>query len=709
MLRPSFAEKYDERRLKRLLAILFVALALPTGVVVWQAYDQLKWESWYQYRNEAEALTARIDSEIRDQVANAEARAFTDFSFLTATANTQVVERSPLSRLPVVQDLPGVIGYFQVDPDGAFSTPLAPDVPADGFALGMDDTELADRERLATDLRSILADNALVRDRPAAGERARQQALPSIAAPAAAPVEASALLEEIGRNESGPETTADSSLSIAQASFEQQAFDELSLKSASTAFDNVMEDEDDVAGSASSTNAYGKLQDLRLDEALQRRVEDLQRDLAPEEPERKEAASEIMTRASRLETTSVESVSDYREVIAGADSNRTITTFESEIDPFQFSLLDSGHFVLYRNVWREESRFIQGLLIDRARFSQSVIETAFRNSNLAEMSNLVLGYGDDVIDVLEGTTSGRFSGSAANLEGALLYQSSLGAPLDALQLVFAINRLPPGPGGTVLAWATIAICAVFLGGFTAIYRLGVGQIRLARQQQDFVSAVSHELKTPLTSIRMYGEMLKEGWADENKRHQYYEFIHDESERLTRLIANVLQLARITRNEPSMDLRNVEAGALVDLVRSKIASQVERAGFELDLSITDEARPMALRMDEDCFAQIVINLVDNAIKFSRDAATKRIDIICETGSNGVLQFRVRDFGPGIPDDQLKKIFQLFYRSESELTRETVGTGIGLAIVHQLTKAMGGEVDVINREPGAEFLLTFPVLD
>ena len=89
-----------------------------------------------------------------------------------------------------------------------------------------------------------------------------------------------------------------------------------------------------------------------------------------------------------------------------------------------------------------------------------------------------------------------------------------------------------------------------------MYRLGVKQIRLTRQQQDFVSAVSHELKTPLTSIRMYGEILREGWADEEKKKTYYAYIHDESERLSRLISNVLQLARMTRNELRIDLKPV---------------------------------------------------------------------------------------------------------------------------------------------------------
>ncbi|MCH8059676.1 MAG: HAMP domain-containing histidine kinase, partial [Proteobacteria bacterium] len=266
-------------------------------------------------------------------------------------------------------------------------------------------------------------------------------------------------------------------------------------------------------------------------------------------------------------------------------------------------------------------------------------------------------------------------------------------------------RLPPGAGASVLGWVTLVLAIVFVGGFVVLYRLGLSQINLARQQQDFVSAVSHELKTPLTSIRMYGEMLKEGWADEDKRQSYYNFIHDESERLSRLISNVLQLARITRNDPQFDLKSIKVGELMSNTESRISSQIKSAGFELRFKRSDDVDDVSIMIDEDHFTQIIINLVDNAIKFSKNAEEKIVEVSSKRGADNRIIFSVRDFGPGIPKDQMKKIFQLFYRSESELTRETVGTGIGLAIVHQLTLAMNGSVDLINVEPGAEFRVMF----
>jgi len=281
----------------------------------------------------------------------------------------------------------------------------------------------------------------------------------------------------------------------------------------------------------------------------------------------------------------------------------------------------------------------------------------------------------------------------------------LSPPLVDLELIFSVKRLPAGPGARVVSWAALSVALVLLTGFYLMYRLGAGQIDLTRQQQDFVSAVSHELKTPLTSIRMYSEILLEGWAGEDKKKTYYAYIHDESERLSRLIANVLQLARMTRNDLRPDLRPVVVDELMAATVSRIASQVESTGFGLELEVAPDVGEELVELDRDFFTQTVINLVDNAIKFSARAEHRRVVLSCERLRDGTVQFAVRDFGPGVPRDQMKKIFQLFYRSRNELTRETVGTGIGLALVHQLTLAMGGRVDVVNRDPGAEFRIRF----
>ncbi|MDH5785115.1 MAG: HAMP domain-containing histidine kinase, partial [Chromatiales bacterium] len=351
-------------------------------------------------------------------------------------------------------------------------------------------------------------------------------------------------------------------------------------------------------------------------------------------------------------------------------------------------------------------RYIQGALIEREPLLNDLFEPLFRETALAQMSSLAIAYNGDIFSAFAGSDSPRYLSSSSEMRGALLYQGRLSAPLSEMELIFSIERLPAGPGGRIISWLSAILVIVLCGGLYLLYRLGLGQITLARQQQDFVSAVSHELKTPLTSIRMYGEMLREGWGSEEKKRSYYDYIYTESERLSRLINNVLQLARMTRNELHIELHPVKVGELIDMLRSKVQSQIEQAGFSLHLDCDATLSEQTLEVDADGFTQILINLVDNAIKFSARAENKQIDIGCHTTSRGDILFTVRDYGPGIPREQMKKIFKLFYRSENELTRETVGTGIGLSLVRQLATSMHAEVDVINREPGAEFRLSFP---
>ena len=759
MLPRTLIKGFDKGRLKRLLVLFFLALAVPTGALIWQAYSQLKWEAFHQYRGLAEDLTSRIDAQLIDMINAADARSFADYTFLNVTGETKAkfVQRSPLSTYPVTEDLPGVMGYFQVDTDGSFSTPLLPPEGADAEQLGIGSAEYGKRLQLAQEIQTVLAENRLVQSRadvglrrelnqviaePKAGleeaekerdgivvadSRGRPGASESELPPASLSVGLKVAAEEVVAGGFLDETSADkdalddfsttpqATVTGAVSSYSQQVFDQLN---------QPREDSPVVSGNAGTLqfeslsgetesdnerlNTIGKVADLKLDAEMQKKSESVER----AEGEQRQAGGRAYapSRAKRREQIALPETAPSADRQAFANvtgpTDLRISTFESEIDPLEFSLLDSGHFVLFRNVWRDGERYIQGLLVDQAAFVAGAIERAFYDSPLSAMSNLIVGYQDDVISYYLGPTHTLYPGSAGELQGALLYSNRLSTPLESLELIFSINRLPQGPGATVLGWVTFVLAMVFVGGFIALYRLGLSQINLARQQQDFVSAVSHELKTPLTSIRMYGEMLKEGWADDEKRQDYYDFIHDESERLTRMISNVLQLAKITHSEPSFDLKPTNVGELMSNIESKIANQVERGGFTLNFDRDKDANNATIDVDEDCFAQIIINLVDNAIKFSKNAENKTIDIGSKlTGANQV-EFAVRDHGPGIPKNQMKKIFKLFYRTESELTRETVGTGIGLAIVHQLTTAMNGKVDVVNAEPGAEFRISFP---
>jgi len=691
MLPKRLITGFDKGRLRNFIALFFLALAVPTAVLIWQAYSQLKWEAFHQYRGVAEELTGRIDTRLNAMIRTADARSFADYTFLVVTGDPSAnfVQRSPLSAYPVAEDLPGVLGYFQVDTDGSFSTPILPPDGTDAASLGIGEEEFAARLKLAQEIQVVLADNRLVQSRPPAGIRRGLES--SVASPAL----------ELGEEKNAGE--AGSGADRARRSVaEEESPVAVTRKYSQQVFDDVSERQ----------NVIGKVSDLKLDADLQQKSAELEVDGAKEQTSDLAPASSAGRFKRKEQIALPESVRPDCNVPSSnvaALRDLRINTFESEIDPFELKLLDSGHIVLFRKVWRDGERYIQGLLLEQEAFVQDVIGASFGETALATMSNLIVAYEDDVIRAFSGRDDSSYSSGYGAVDGTLLYRNRLTAPLNSLELIFSINHLPPGTGAGVLAWVSLILAVVFVGGFVVLYRLGLSQINLARQQQDFVSAGSHELKTPLTSIRMYGEMLKEGWADEEKRQSYYEFIHDESERLSKLIANVLQLAKITRNDPQFDLKPMNVGELMSNTQSKISNQVERAGFELHVESDDVARQATIAMDEDCFAQIIINLVDNAIKFSRDAENKVIEVSGRLAGDSHIVFSVRDFGPGIPRDQMKKIFQLFYRSESELTRETVGTGIGLAIVHQLALAMNGGVDLVNAEPGAEFRVRFPAVD
>ena len=691
----------------------------------------MKFEAFYQYQGQAKALADRIDAQLVSNVTTLESRRFTDFAFLNVTgdASNNMLQRSPLSAFPVAADVPGAIGYFQVDAAGAFTTPLLPQDDGDG--LGIAETELSARSGLALSIRQVLVDNRLLRQHDgrtlASALQEASANAPAVRSPAVNSPRADLESGTVAEFEAEPGEARQQGLGGALSStadplpatadednaYGQEAFDRLNSSLRRAAPEPPLQKEDKQQLQAPTDFNVTKLRDLSLDDELQKKSESRERDEeAQSDPKRADFKDpKAVARARRVEQAVLpEAVSPgFDDTAAGGRTNAPITAFESEIDPFQFSLLDSGHLVLFRNVWRDEQRYVQGLLIDRNAFLAEAIAGAFSATTLSGMSELIIAAGDDVLDIVRGTQGRDYQPGSGALQGNLLHRASLSPPFGNLQLIFSIRQLPSGPGGRVLGWTTMVLAIVFVVGFLALYRLGIGQIRLAQQQQDFVSAVSHELKTPLTSIRMYGEMLKEGWVDDTRRRQYYDYIHDESERLTRLISNVLRLARISRSDPQFDLRPQTVGEVMNQVESKIASQVERAGFSLRLRRQQDADLVTFNVDTDCFAQIVINLVDNAIKFSRDAADKNIEVGSSLSADGSVLFTVRDFGPGVAPDQMKKIFTLFYRSESELTRETVGTGIGLAIVHQLTLAMDGKVDVMNRSPGAEFRLSFPRKD
>ena len=660
-------------KLRLAVAVFFFALAVPAVALIYQAYLRLQWESFHQHQNLAKTFATQLDQNVRDVVRVEDARSFTEYNFfnLVSPSNTNLLQRSPLAVYPPSASVPGLIGHFQVDTQGVFSTPFVPAGEIDDAAAGITPAERDGRQALALRMQNILATNQLLGAGGAQGQRYP-----------AAPTRAR---QDLAAHE----------LDAAPAA-----------PSAQVAFDSLSEGASRNAASASkrTINTLGRVDDLKLEQQFQGKavMADAEKKdrVAPEN----KSKTTLRKEASVAYDLSVPTATEAREdEVPRRNSAPRIRTFESEVDGFETSLLDSGELVVFRKVWRDGQRYVQGLIIDRARFFAALATTPFDGSTLANSSALLVARRGEVLARDAGTASRAYN-TVDQLRGTLLYQSRLSAPFSDFELIFSVTHLPAGPGALVIAWLAAVLVLVLCSGTALMYRLGARQLALARQQQEFIAAVSHELKTPLTSIRMYGEMLREGWAPQAKHQEYYGFIHDEAERLTRLINNVLNLARMTRNELKVELRGVTVVQLVDLLHSKLGSVVNHAGRRYELNVETGLAECMVMVDLDCFTQVFLNLIDNALKFTSGEQALQINIRRATESS--IEFAVRDFGPGIPKDQQARIFALFYRGENALTRATAGTGIGLALVKRLVETMHGRIVVVNREPGAEFCVVLP---
>ncbi|MCP4469071.1 MAG: HAMP domain-containing histidine kinase [Gammaproteobacteria bacterium] len=700
-----------QRRLTLLLVLFFVALALPTSILVYQAYGQLKWEAFYQHQQLARELTLRIDSGFRDMIEREENRPISDYEFLNVTGSegAAFLQRSPLSQFPLESGVPGLLGYFQVDASGRLRTPIVPGANAGGY--GISSPELRQREQQEGRIRGILGENRLVgkSDAVVAAPAPADEVSADDSVMEMADAQVSSVASPVPREDSSSYMSESNSMASGFAA--EEVVEDDRDASAQAGFDNLSKRK--LAAPAASSAPAEQVKDLKLEDSYQIAAE------AEPEAARLSAKKQVETKRSRKEKVNLpqaiaEPVISLEKSLAEDEAMAEpltqqqairIQTFESEVEPMEFALLDSGHFVLFRRVWHRNERYVQGILIEHSDFIDGLIAPAFRESSLSSMSKLIVAHRGAILRNFAADYSRLYRPSAEQEASELLYQSRLIAPFGDIELIYTLARLPVGAGGQIIIWSALVLTIVLVGGCLMLLRLGQRQLALARQQQDFVSAVSHELKTPLTSIRMYGEMLREGWADEAKRKTYYDFIFHEAERLTRLINNVLQLARLSRNEQVASVSAVTVGEALAELRPRLESQLEPSGFGLLIDGEPEVDATRIAIDIDWFIQIFINLVDNAVKFSANATQRSIDIRYRKLSDGRIQFSVRDYGPGIGAGQMKKIFKLFYRSENELTRETVGTGIGLALVHQLATAMRAEVDVVNSDPGAEFRIRF----
>jgi signal transduction histidine kinase len=236
------------------------------------------------------------------------------------------------------------------------------------------------------------------------------------------------------------------------------------------------------------------------------------------------------------------------------------------------------------------------------------------------------------------------------------------------------------------------IVAILLGG-ALLTRQAYANWLDSQQKSSFVSNVSHELKTPLTTIRMYAEILNEGIVrDPEKKAHYLQVIVSEAERLTRLVNNVLGFSRLEQGRMKYGILDLDVVELIQSFLDTNEMRVRESGMSLTCTIPDA--PLFVRADRDALEHTFLNIVDNAVKYASEG--KSLDMTLSVGGS-MCEIRFLDQGPGVPGSHRDKIFEKFQRVDNSLTAGKAGTGLGLTIARKMMRDLGGD---LVYEPGAQ---------
>jgi signal transduction histidine kinase len=615
-----------KKRLVLIYSAIFAVIALPVAGLLYDSYLHMQDESKAEWAMHATQVLKMANNRIKDDLAIENKRSFMEYRFIKVAKTISAGEQptysdlalnfpvtscnSDSSKLDYCSQYAGLIGHFQIGPDGVFSTPYLP-----AGALGQVQLENKDiRESFQNRLKFIVRD--------------------------------------MGIKNKGTAATLDTSK---------------------------------VAGE--SSNALDQLAnevDLSKSKNRKKRM-------------RVERTSEQEQFAFNVESAKMDTSGLYRIFPYVGTMDIAIESFQAE--------LNRQYIVFYRNVLRGEENFVQGFVVDLREYLRSIVDLevgdyANEDNHLA----LKFTYKGDLVSFGIDT---RFA--------VKVFEENLAEPLNAITMSVYVDKSVQEAGGNgqiisngQLLFLIGGIMFLLLGGgLISIYRLTQSQLNLAQKRQDFISAVSHELKTPLTTIKMRAEILQTSYQkmDDAKRKRSFDQIASESDRLTRLIQNVLDLSKIDGNRWVANIRKDWPKAVLDDFVTMYTKNIEDHGFSLTVSCDSDIDRVQLMMDRDAVMQILTNLVDNSLKFSKNADYKMIIIEMKTEGDHVY-LAVRDYGPGIPPSEMKKVFQEFYRVENEMTRTTKGTGIGLSMVKKLCALSNMKIEIENANPGLRTKIHFP---
>jgi len=654
------------RRIRITILLVSLALAIPVGMLAWRTLEGLALERAVRHQALAERTFDEMERVLSRFLEREEARPPSHYRFYLEASGA----RSPLAA-QLGEDF--VIGAFQVDPDGSLHTPLRPrdvvvassrgDWPPDGAVA-----------------RAIEVVTRVAGDAFGPSATAKDALLGSVE-------------EKAGTVRQAPGTTQPVGGPLADKRESQDRRDaERSLEDDATAYDllqslnraaDVRKERRKQVARAPGEAAYAQSATAVAEpEASAAKQAGPRAPAAASLPGRRMAAS-----ARAMPTDEAMAFEAVEEgMLAKLDRDvapAALALPRLAVEPMVGRAAGPEHLVLYRTVLIGQQGYRQGLVLDRVRLGDWLAGEVIGGSGLLRVARVSFDAADAPYDLPVS-------------DGAWWFEHRFAEPFDGLTARMRLAALG-GVGSPAAVYALVGLLlAVGAVGLFAIHRTASVTVQFAERRNNFVSAVTHELKTPLTAIRMYAEMLRDGIVNTDvKRDECYATITDESERLSRLIDNVLEFSRLERGRREMSWTVGSVGPVLGEAAETLRPHAEREGFSLRVEV--ERGLPAVRFDRDALLQVLFNLVDNAMKYARQSSTRTVVLTARTEDARVV-VGVRDFGPGVPPRHLKRIFEPFYRSENELTRSAKGTGIGLALVKELAESMGAGVRGANPSDG-----------
>jgi len=654
------------KRLRTLILVFVMALVVPLGYLVFRTHHSLEQEETAELRFFANTLFDQLEQELAALVQREERRPVEEYlpslPPLPSTGNPPGEgARSPLAR-PAVE--PYILGYLQNNPDGSFSTPMA----ADGAAASPDRGALV---RHMEDVNRIF--NSRRANPPESFDRHSAETLRKMTG--------SEEKDARVKKESGA-VFAEKYLDVARSSKQKDSLGQTGKR--------VEQISPRQAMNLAQSDAQGKA--------------GVERDRAASPAERppaagdKDKAPDAATPSGRSAPGGVAGVSSLPTSAHAPMSPVREDALRAEIDPLQSVSLDNGQALLFRRIVIGNQVYRQGVVIRMEALLDQLKNTHFSGQPMARFTSLTLtsvNGGRETVRVREGApvVHPRFS-----------LERTFPRPFSFVRATLTCEVVPRSPGRTTLYVMVAVLAAVILLGLLAIYQSARVVTDLSERRSGFVSSVTHELKTPLTNIRMYVEMLEHGIASDPEREvEYYRILGSESARLSRLINNVLEFSKLEKKQRRLDLREGLLDDVLAEVRDVMQERLRQEGFALTVQNRLDRR---FPYDREVMVQVLINLIENSIKFGKCCPEREISVRARPEGSRVA-IAVSDTGPGIPRHALKKIFDDFYRVDNDPARAAKGTGIGLALVRRFVEAMGGRVFAANNDgPGCTITISLP---